>query len=115
MLRLKLAKPILIGLTACAVNWTTCGAVLADDTESNQQLKDQMRIMMQQMQELQKQVQALKQATTAPSSQPAAQAPSSAAMGPEVSKAAKPASAEPLFEKFAKGFFGSLEIGRAHV
>ena len=61
MLSFKLARPILIAITAWAVNCSFGGYVLADDAQDNKELKEQMRIMMQQMQELQKEVQTLKQ------------------------------------------------------
>ncbi len=115
MLSFKLAKPILVALTACAVNCTWGGNVFADEAQDNQQLKEQMRIMMQQMQELQKQVQELKQQQQAQPAQPAAVIPAppptpSAGALDQGPKAAKQAPAEPAFEKFAKGFFGTLDV-----
>jgi predicted porin len=114
MLRFKVAKPIWVLVAACAVNCTIAGSVFADDAEDNAKLKEQMRIMMQQMKELQKEVQELKQqqqpppqaqVPAAPSS--AAPAPSGAGAGPSI--AAKE-SAEPKFEKFLKGFYGTLDV-----
>jgi len=100
MLKFKLAKPMLVALAACAASVAFNGVVFADDAQT-QALKDQMRIMQQQMQEMQKQLEALskKQAAPAPS------APSTTA--PAVAKAAP---AEPLFEKFSKGFYGTLDV-----
>jgi predicted porin len=109
MLNLKLAKPMLVALAACAAYCTMGGNVLADDAQDNQQLKEQLRIMQQQMQELQKQVQALskqQQQAQTPAVPPAA-AP---ATGPEAPKVAKQAPAEPAFEKFVKGFYGTLDV-----
>ena len=101
MLKLKLAKPMLVALAACAASVAVNGVVFADDTQT-QALKDQMRIMQQQMQQLQNQIDALSKKQAAP---PAAAAP---AEGPSVAK--KEAPAEPLFEKFAKGFYGTLDV-----
>jgi predicted porin len=101
MLKLKLAKPMLVALAACAASVAFNGVVFADDAQT-QALKDQMRIMQQQMQQLQNQIDALSKKQAAP---PAAAAP---AEGPSVAK--KEAPAEPLFEKFAKGFYGTLDV-----
>ena len=100
MLKLKLAKPMLVALAACAASVAFNGVVFADDAQT-QALKDQMRIMQQQMQELQNQIQALSKQQAAP----APSAPKSTA--PAVAKAAP---AEPLFEKFSKGFYGTLDV-----
>jgi predicted porin len=99
MLKLKLAKPMLVALAACAASVAFNGVVFADDAQT-QALKDQMRIMQQQMQEMQRQLDAL-------SKQPAAPM---ADQGPKGAPAKKEASAEPLFEKFAKGFYGTLDV-----
>ena len=112
MISFKLAKPVLVALAACAVTCATASAVFADTAQDNQQLKEQMRIMMQQMQELQKQVQQLKQQQQA---QPAAAAPApppAPMMGPAPAAptVAKQAPAEPAFEKFVKGFYGTLDV-----
>jgi predicted porin len=93
---------MLVALAACAASVAFNGVVFADDAQT-QALKDQMRIMQQQMQEMQKQLEALSKKQAAPS------APSAAAEGPTVAKA-KEAPAEPLFEKVAKGFFGTLDV-----
>ncbi len=108
----KLAKPILAALTACAVNFALGGAVFADTAQDNAQLKEQMRIMMQQMQEMQKQIQQLKQqqqpapAPVVPAP-PAPPAPGAPLQGPKVPAKAP---AEPAFEKFVKGFYGTLDV-----
>src|ERR1700733_2025041 len=98
MLKLKLAKPMLVGLAACAASVAFNSVVFADDAQT-QALKDQMRSMQQQMQQLQNQIDALSKKQAAP---PAAE-------GPSVAKA-KEAPAEPLFEKFVKGFYGTLDV-----
>src|SRR5271168_4894147 len=112
MLNLRLARPMLIALAACAANFLVQGSALADDAQENQALKEQMRQMMQRMDALQKQVEALQKqqatappvVTAAPAAPPAAP-PAAAPAGPTVAKAPPP---EPAFEKFAKGFYGTL-------
>ena len=113
MISFRLARPILVAMAACAVNcWA--GNVLADEAQDNAQLREQMRIMMQQMQEMQKQIQELKQqqqkqpTAAVPPPAPAPTPPAgAAAQGPAVAKAPPP---EPAFEKFVKGFFGTLDV-----
>jgi predicted porin len=104
MRNLKLAKPILVALAACAANAAMQGSVLADDAQENKELKEQMRIMMQRMDDLQKQVQALskQQAKPAP---PVAAAPT----GPSA-PAAVPEEKEPLLHKIISGFYGTLDV-----
>jgi predicted porin len=85
--------------------------------ESEKALKEQMRLMQQQMEELKKEVQALRHEQPAPGTNaPAAPAPSVAAApaakeapGP-TAKTAKEAPKEPLFEKFLKGFYGTMDV-----
>jgi len=102
MLKSRLAKPVLVALAACAASVAFNGVVFADDPQT-QALKDQMRIMQQQMQEMQKQLEALSKKQAAPPAGP----PGPAA--PSVAKA-KEAPAEPLFDKFLKGFYGTLDV-----
>ena len=117
MLRLKLGKPALIVLAVCAVGSTLGSSVFADEAQDNAQLREQMRIMMQQMKDLQKEVQELKQQqlpqaqlpAPAPLPPSAPPAPSVEGQGPSVAKAAKESS-EPKFEKFLKGFYGTLDV-----
>ncbi len=59
MLNLRLARPMLIALAACAANFLVQGSALADDAKENKALKEEMRQMMQRMDALQKQVEAL--------------------------------------------------------
>src|SRR5450759_206327 len=99
MISFKLAKPILVALTAFAVTCAVGGTAFADTAQDNQQLKEQMRIMMQQMQELQAQ-------PAAPSAGPAPAAPAVAKQGPP---------AEPAFDKFVKGFYGTLDVSADYV
>jgi predicted porin len=106
MLKFRSARPMLVALAACAASVAFNGVVFADDAQT-QALKDQMRIMQQQMQELQNKIEALSKQQQA---QAAAPAPSKPAEGPTVAKAAEKPPAEPLFEKFSKGFYGTLDV-----
>jgi predicted porin len=99
MLKSRMAKPMLVALAACAATIGFNGIVFADDAQT-QELKDQMRIMQQQMQDMQKKLDAL-------SKRPAPEA--AAPQGPSVAKE-KPEVKEPLFEKFASGFYGTLDV-----
>jgi hypothetical protein len=101
MHKLRLAKPMLVALAACAASVAFNSVVFADDAQT-QALKDQMRIMQQQMQQLQNQIDALskKQAVAPPPAVAATQGPAAPAAAP----------AEPKFEKFMKGFFGTLDV-----
>jgi predicted porin len=101
MLKLKLAKPMLVALAACAASVAFNGVVFADDAQT-QALKDQMRIMQQQMQQLQNQIDALSKKEAAP--------PAAAAEGPSVAKAKEAAPSEPKLDKFLKGFYGALDV-----
>ena len=103
MLKFKLAKPMLVALAACAASVAFNGVVFADDAQT-QALKDQMRIMQQQMQDLQKKIDAMsKQQAAAPMGPPSGAAPN-------VGKAPKEAPAETKFDKFIKGFYGTLDV-----
>ena len=112
MFKLRLAKPVLVALAACAATVTICGAAFADDDQT-QALKEQMRQMQQQMQQLQKQLDALSSKQAAPAA-PAAPAgpPAAAAAGAATGKAAEPtvSSLEKKFDSFLKGFYGSLDV-----
>ena len=59
MVNLRLARPMLMALTACAANFLVQGSALADDAQENKALKEQMRQMMQRMDALQKQIDAM--------------------------------------------------------
>ena len=118
MVNLRLARPVLMALTACAANFLAQGSALADDAQENKELKEQMRQMMQRMDALQKQVEALskQQAATPPpavvAAPPQVTAPSQVAPaqvpGPPV--VAKVEEKEPLFKKFLSGFYGTLDV-----
>src|ERR1700694_5945614 len=107
MFKLKLAKPMLVALAACAASVAFNGVVFADDAQT-QALKDQMRIMQEQMQDLQRKIEALSKQQAAPPAVAAPPAPPAAA-GPAAAKAPAPP-AEPLFDKFMKGFYGTLDV-----
>jgi len=110
MLKFKLAKPMLVALAACAASVAFNGAVFADDAQAQAQaLKEQMRIMQQQMLEMQKKIDALSQQQAALAAKPAAP-PVAAVVPPPAKEAKKEAPAEPLFDKFAKGFYGTLDV-----
>jgi predicted porin len=110
MLNLRLARPMLIALAACAANFLVQGSALADDAQENKALKEQMRQMMQRMDALQKQVEALskQQAATPPPPVVTAPPPPPAPPPPLVAKKEAPP-AEPKFEAFLKGFYGTLD------
>jgi predicted porin len=102
MLNRRLARPMLIALAACAANFLVQSSAIAD-TPQEQALKEQMRQMMQRMDALQKQLDALKAAPPPP---PVVAAPPPPP--PPPAKAAPPA--EPKFEAFLKGFYGTLDV-----
>jgi predicted porin len=103
MLNLKLARPVVVALMACAATCTIGSVVHADDAQDTQALKEQMRMMRQQMDALQKQIDTMSSKQAKPSAAPSA---SAGKEGP-----AKPAEvSEPKFEKFAKGFYGTLDV-----
>jgi predicted porin len=108
MLKFRLAKPMLLALAACAGTVATCGAVFADDDQT-QALKEQMRIMQQQMQQLQKQIDALSTKQAAPAVAPAGP-PTSAAGGAAKATEEKMSPLEKKFDSFLKGFYGSLDV-----
>jgi len=122
MTRFKGVRSMLVALAACAAGAGFTSAVFADDAQDNQALKEQLRIMQQQMLEMQKQIQALtqQQAASAAAAGPTATAPAPAPAappsgGPAVAAAVGPTApppppAEPKFEKFLKGFFGTLDV-----
>ena len=114
MLNLRLARPMLIALAACAANIFVQGSALADDAQENKVLKEQMRQMMQRMDALQKQVEALskQQAATPPPAVVTAPPPPVTVPPPVV--AAAPAvkfeEKEPLLHKILSGFYGTLDV-----
>ncbi len=90
----KLAKAVLAAVGACTASLAFSGAVLADDAADNKALKEQLRSMQQQMNEMQKKVDAVS---------------TSSAAHADAGAAAK-TSSEPKFDKFAKGFYGTLDV-----
>jgi hypothetical protein len=95
MVNLKLARPMLVALAACAAGVAFNGAVFADDAQDAQALKEQMRIMQQQVDQLQKKVQTLS---------------NKAAEGPPASAAKAPEEKEVLLHQIIKGFYGTLDV-----
>src|ERR1700731_638694 len=113
MLNLRLAKPMLIALAACAANFVVQGSALAaDDAQENKALKEQMRQMMQRMDALQKQIDAMSNKPAPPAVVVAPPPAPPPVTGPTVAKQAPP---EPAFEKFAKGFYGTLDVSTDYV
>ena len=95
------ARPVLAVIAASLAVITglgTAGTAVADDKA----LADQVKVLMQRVEELTKEVQALKK------QQPAQPPPQAAAAAPPPSKPAE--SAEPKFDAFMKGFYGTLDI-----
>jgi predicted porin len=97
------------------------GSGFADEASDNAALKEQMRILMQRVEELSKQVDTLQkqQAATQAATQPAPPAapppapasipaPGAAPPAPVVANQVPPP--EPRFEKFLKGFYGTLDV-----
>jgi predicted porin len=84
----------------------------ADAAADNAALKEQMRILMQRIDELTKQVDSLSKqqaAAAAPAPAPTpAPSPAAPPPAPKVAKEAPPA--EPKFDKFLKGFYGTLDV-----
>jgi hypothetical protein len=101
MINLKWAKAVSVALVACAATCTIGSAVYADDAQDTQALKEQMRMMQQRLDEMQKQLETMSKRQAAPAAAPQ--------QGPTVAKE-KAEVAEPLFEKFAKGFYGTLDV-----
>ena len=107
MLKLRLARPMLVALAACAASVAFNGIVFADDAQT-QALKDQMRIMQQQMQQLQQQLDTLsKKQEAQPAGPPASAATSPAVKAKEANETMSPL--EKKFDTFLKGFYGSLD------
>jgi predicted porin len=101
MLNLKWAKAVSVALVACAATCTIGSAVYADDVQDTKALKEQMRTMQQRLDEMQKQLETMSKHPTPPEAAPP--------QGPSVAKE-KAEVKEPLFEKFAKGFYGTLDV-----
>ena len=111
MLNLRLARPMLIALAACAANFFVQGSALADDAQENKALKEQMRQMMQRMDALQKQVEALskQQAAPPPAVVTAPPPPSTCRRRSRTRSRRRKLPSEPKFEAFLKGFYGTLD------
>jgi predicted porin len=115
MLNLRLARPMLIALTACAATIFVQDTALADDAQENKALREQMKQMMQRMDALQKQVEALsrQQAAPPPPAVVTAPPPPPVTVPPPVVAAApvvKYEEKEPLLHKILSGFYGTLDV-----
>jgi predicted porin len=108
MRNLRLARPMLIALAACAANFLVQGSALADDAQENKELKEQMRQMMQRMDALQKQVETLSRKQSA--APPVVVTPPPPVQGPAPAVAAKVEEKEPLLHKIISGFYGTLDV-----
>jgi predicted porin len=109
MLKSKLAHRLAATLAACAAVCTLGSAVHADEAQDTQALKEQMRIMQQQLQEMQKKLDALSNRPPAAPAPPVGPAVAGAAPGME-GPTFTAAPAEPKFEAFVKGFYGTLDV-----
>src|SRR5580704_3784106 len=105
MFKLRLAKPVLVALAACAATVTICGVAFADDDQT-QALKEQMRQMQKQLDALANK-QAAQAAAPAPAGPPVS-AKSGAATGNAAEQQLSPL--EKKFDNFLKGFYGTLDI-----
>ncbi|HEY2676132.1 MAG TPA: porin [Steroidobacteraceae bacterium] len=110
MLNLRLARPMLIALAACAANFVVQGSALADDAQENKALKQQMQQMMQRMDALQKQVEALSKQQAATPPPAVVTAPPPVVVPPPVVAKTKEIPSEPKFDAFIKGFYGTLDV-----
>jgi predicted porin len=103
MLNFKVHKRLLVALAACAATCVFGGNVYADDTQGDAAaLKEQLRIMQQRIEELSRQVDSL--------TRKAEQPPPVAATPPPPPPPVAQVPSEPKFEKFLKGFYGTLDV-----
>ena len=104
MLYVKVYKRLLVALAACAATCIFAGNVYADDTKADAAaLKEQLRIMQQRIEELSRQVESLTQKTEHTEAVVTA-------LPPPPPPVAKEAPAEPKFEQFLRGFYGTLDV-----
>ncbi len=117
MPNLRLAKPTLIALAACAANFLVQGSALADDAQENKALREQMRQMMQRMDAMQKQVEALTRQQAAPPvvTAPPPPPPAQVIVPPPVVVAKKAEETEPQLKKLLSGFYGRLDVSADYV
>src|SRR6202011_2891045 len=114
---------LLSAIFACLLMFAVLPAPSMASEESEKALKEQMRLMQQQMEDLKKEVQSLRhEQQTAPGSNAPAQPPAPTkppagtapatkeGMPTPTPKTEKWLSPEPLFEKFLKGFYGTLDV-----
>jgi predicted porin len=107
---------ILVAMSVAAV-LAGVGSPVRADEQTEKALKEQMRIMQERMDELSKEVKELRKQGAPPAAAappPAAKPAPSEAQGMPTpapkAAAAKEAPKEPLFEKFMKGFYGTLDV-----
>ena len=104
MLYVKVHKRLLVALAACAATCVFGGNVYADTQPDAAALKEQLRLMQQRIEELSKQVESLTQKTEQ------TQAAVTALPPPPSPPVVKAVPAEPKFEQFLKGFYGTLDV-----
>jgi predicted porin len=95
----KTQKPLLVALAACAAATSFGSSAFADDA-TNKALADQVKALMQRVEELSRQVDALKRPAPPPA----------VVVVPTPGAKMEVASAEPKFDKFLKGFYGTLDV-----
>jgi predicted porin len=108
----KVPRYVFAALAAVLLMAGYPGRSVADDAADNAALKEQMRVLMQRIDALSKQVDSLSKQQTATQAAPAASPapmpmPGAPAAAPTVAKEAPP---EPKFDKFLKGFYGTLDV-----
>jgi len=103
MLYVKVHKRLLVALAACAATCVFGGNVYADDTQPDAAaLKEQLRLMQQRIEELSRQVESLTRKTE--------QTQAAVTALPPPPPVAKEVPAEPKFEQFLRGFYGTLDV-----
>jgi predicted porin len=106
----KVPRLLCAALAAILVISAYSSRSFADEAADNAALKEQMRVLMQRIDDLTRQVDSLskQQAAQAAQTLPVAPPMATPAPAPTVAQAALPA--EPKFEKFIKGFYGTLDV-----
>jgi len=106
----KVPRFLFAALAAVLVIAAYPGRGQADEAADNAALKEQMRILMQRIDDLTRQVDSLSKQQAAQAATPPAPtvAPVVPPPAPMVAKEAPPA--EPKFDKFIKGFYGTLDV-----
>src|ERR1700691_555371 len=103
MLYVKVHKRLLVALAACAATCVLGGNVYAQDTQPDAAaLKEQLRLMQQRIEELSRQVENLTKKTE--------QTQAAVTALPPPPPVVKEVPAEPKFEQFLRGFYGTLDV-----